>query len=122
MAIYHYSAQIISRSEGRSSVAAAAYRSGSRLQDERTGLTHDFSRKDGIAYSEILAPTNAPAWVKDRAALWNAVEAVERRRDAQLSREINIALPIELTLSQQIELTRSFVAEGFVARGMFVPA
>lgn len=118
MAIYRFSAAIISRAKGRSSVAAAAYRSGSELVDERTGAVHDYTRKSDIQHSEILAPEGAPDWVQDRAALWNAVEAVERRKDAQLAREVQIALPRELNADRQIALLRGFVRDEFVARGM----
>ncbi|QQE76754.1 MobA/MobL family protein (plasmid) [Brevibacillus composti] len=117
MAIYHFSVQVISRSQGRSAVAAAAYRAGERLQDERYGHTYDYTKKN-VAERAIAAPENAPAWVKDREQLWNAVEAAEKRKDAQLCREINIALPRELTALQQRELVSTFVTEQFVKRGM----
>ncbi|MBB5712786.1 MobQ family relaxase [Sphingomonas xinjiangensis] len=118
MAIYRFSAAIISRAKGRSSVAAAAYRSGSQLADERTGAVHDYTRKSDIQHSEILAPEGAPDWSLDRAALWNAVEAGERRKDAQLAREVQLALPRELNADRQIALLRGFVRSEFVARGM----
>lgn len=118
MAIYHLSAKIVSRSTGRSAVAAAAYRSGSQLRDERTGQNHDYTRKGGVAHSEIVAPDNAPDWMRDRAALWNAVERVEKRRDAQLAREIEVALPRELAPERCIDLVRGFVRTEFVDRGM----
>lgn len=118
VAIYHLSAKVISRSSGRSAVAAAAYRHGERLIDQRQGRECDYSRKGGIEHSEILAPDNAPAWMRDRGQLWNAVEAVEKRRDAQLSREIELALPHELSADQRRELVRAFVRDQFVSRGM----
>lgn len=118
MAIYRFSAAIISRAKGRSSVAAAAYRSGAELVDERTGAVHDYTRKSDIQHSEIMAPEGAPDWSLDRPALWNAVEAVERRKDAQLAREVQLALPRELDADRQIALLRGFVREEFVARGM----
>lgn len=118
MADYRLSAKIIGRSSGRSSVAAAAYRSGAELHDERTGLDHDFTRKGGVLHSEILAPDNAPDWMKDRAKLWNAVEAVERRKDAQLAREIQLSLPHEMDERQRHELLFGFVQSHFVDRGM----
>lgn len=118
MAIYHLSAKIVSRSTGRSSVAAAAYRSGSRLRDERTGHDHDYTRKGGVEHSEIVAPENAPDWMLDRATLWNTVERVEKRRDAQLAREIEVALPRELAVDSRAELVRGFVQTEFVDRGM----
>lgn len=118
MAIYHFSAQIISRAKGRCSVAAAAYRSGKKLNDERTGLGFDYTRKTGIKHTEILTPPSAPAWASDREKLWNEVEKIEKRKDAQLAREVNIALPRELKIEQQIELTREFVKDNFINKGM----
>ena len=118
MAIYHLSAKVISRAGGRSSVAAAAYRTAGRLRDDRQGLEHDYSRKGGVVHSEIMAPENAPDWMRDRDQLWNAVEAVEKRRDAQLAREIEVALPRELDRSARLELLRGFVGREFVVRGM----
>ena len=118
MAIYHLSAKVISRAGGRSSVAAAAYRTAGRLRDDRQGLEHDYSRKGGVVHSEIMAPENAPDWMRDRDQLWNAVEAVEKRRDAQLAREIEVALPRELDRGERLELLRGFVQREFVDRGM----
>lgn len=118
MAIYHLSAKVISRAGGRSSVAAAAYRTAGRLRDERQGLEHDYSRKGGVVHAEIMAPENAPGWMRDRDQLWNAVEAVEKRRDAQLAREIEVALPRELDHDEHLELLRGFVQREFVDRGM----
>ena len=118
MAIYHLSAKVIGRAAGRSSVAAAAYRSGERLRDERQDVEHDYTRKGGVVHAEIMAPANAPAWMRDRTRLWNAVEAVERRRDSQLAREIEVALPRELSPPERLELVRGFVERQFVARGM----
>jgi Ti-type conjugative transfer relaxase TraA len=118
MAIYHFSAQIIGRSTGRSAVAAAAYRSGERLRDERLERDHDFRAKGGVVHSEVLLPEGASEEWSDRERLWNDVEAAELRRDAQLAREIELALPVELDQHQGIELVRDFVREEFVARGM----
>ena len=118
MAIYHLSAKVISRAGGRSSVAAAAYRTAGRLRDDRQGLEHDYSRKGGVVHAEIMAPENAPDWMRDRDQLWNAVEAVEKRRDAQLAREIEVALPRELDRGARLELLRGFVQREFVDRGM----
>jgi Ti-type conjugative transfer relaxase TraA len=120
MAIYHLSAKVISRAAGQSVVASAAYRSAERLHDRRLDQSFDYEAKRGVAHVEILAPEGAPAWATDRQALWNAVEAVERRKDAQLAREIEIALPVELDLDQQIELTRAFAREAFLSHGMVV--
>lgn len=118
MAIYHFSSQIISRSKGSSSVASSAYRAGEKIQDERTGLEHDYTKKTGIEYTEILTPSKVPSWATDRSRIWNEVEAAEKRKDAQLSREINIALPKELNKDQQIELVKDFVKDTFVDKGM----
>lgn len=118
MAIYHLSAKVIGRKGGRSCVAAAAYRAGGRLRDERQGIEHDYSRKGGVVHAEVLAPENAPDWMRDRARLWNAVEAVEQRKDAQLAREIEVALPRELVRGERLELLRGFVQREFVDRGM----
>lgn len=94
MAIYHLSMKIISRSSGYSAVASAAYRSGSLMLDERTGLTHDYTRKSGVAEAVILTPATAPVWCTNRAELWNAVEKAERRKNSQLAREIELAIPV----------------------------
>lgn len=118
MAIFHLSAKMVSRATGRSSVAAAAYRSGQALTDGRQGQVHDYTRKRGVVHSEIVAPDNTPAWMHDREQLWNAVERVERRKDAQLARDLEIALPRELTRDHQIELVRGFVTDQFVHHGM----
>lgn len=118
MADYRLSANIIKRSKGQSSVAAAAYRAAMRLDDVRTGITHNYTRKRGVVHAEILAPEQSPEWVFDRAELWNAVETIERRKDAQLSREIQLSLPYELTDAQRLELVRGYVQEQFVSQGM----
>jgi Ti-type conjugative transfer relaxase TraA len=118
MAIYHLTAKLVKRAEGRNAVASAAYRSGSMLYEQATGITHDYRDKEGVEHTEILAPDGAPAWVHDREALWNAVEAAENRRDAQVAREIEIGLPIELNKSEHIALLRDFTRREFVAKGM----
>jgi Ti-type conjugative transfer relaxase TraA len=118
MAIYHFHAKMVKRAEGQSVIAGAAYRSGSKLYEESTGITHDYTHKQGVEHSEILAPTGAPEWVFDRATLWNAVEAAEKRKDAQVAREIEVGLPIELEDNEQIALVRDFVRREFISRGM----
>jgi ATP-dependent exoDNAse (exonuclease V) alpha subunit len=118
LAIYHHSIKIISRGKGKSAVAAAAYRAGETLTNEYDGITHDYTRKGGIVHAEILLPENAPSEYKDRATLWNAVEKAERYKTAQLAREIEIALPVELTQEQSLELVRAYVKENFVKAGM----
>lgn len=118
MAIYHLSMKIISRNSGYSAVASAAYRSGSLMLDERTGLTHDYTRKSGVAEAVILTPATAPAWCTNRAELWNAVEKAERRKNSQLAREIELAIPRELPQDAARETVLAFVRENFVSQGM----
>jgi Ti-type conjugative transfer relaxase TraA len=118
MAIYHLHVKVIGRKSGSSAVASAAYRSGSRLRDERLDRSHDFSAKRGVVHSEVLLPENAPAVWKDRERLWNDVEVFEVRKDAQLAREVEFAIPREMTRAQGIELARDFVRGEFVDRGM----
>ena len=118
VAIYHCSIKIISRGKGKSAVAAAAYRAGQTLTNEYDGVTHDYTRKGGIVHTEILLPDNAPPEYADRAVLWNAVEKIEKAKNAQLAREIEIALPVELTKEQNISLVREYVKQHFVAAGM----
>ena len=110
--------KIISRSKGKSSVGASAYRSGEKLYNERDGLEHDYTRKKGVVYKEILAPINAPSWATNREKLWNEVEKIEKSKNSQLAREIDVALPIELSLEKQIDLLREYVQEIFVNNGM----
>ncbi|MHA6767003.1 Ti-type conjugative transfer relaxase TraA [Sphingobium ummariense] len=118
MAIYHFSAKVISRAAGSSAVAAAAYRSASRLRDDRLDRSHDFSNKAGVVHSEVLLPDGAPEEWRDREQLWNDVEAAELRKDAQLAREIEFAIPREMSQADGIELARDFVRREFVDRGM----
>ncbi|GGC06608.1 hypothetical protein GCM10011494_26530 [Novosphingobium endophyticum] len=118
MAIYHFSVQVIGRKAGRSAVSAAAYRAGQRLHDERLDRTHDFRARSGVEHSEILLPEGAPERFLDREQLWNEVEAVEVRKDAQLAREVEFAIPREMTRADGIELARDFVQTEFVDRGM----
>jgi Ti-type conjugative transfer relaxase TraA len=118
MAIYHFSAKVISRAVGSSALASAAYRSASRLHDQRLDRHHDFSNKTGVVHSEVLLPDGAPEHLSDRETLWNAVEAAELRKDAQLAREIEFAIPRELSQEQGIALARDFVRAEFVDRGM----
>src|SRR5256885_16548221 len=95
MAIYHLHVKVIGRKAGSSAVASAAYRSASRLRDERLDRSHDFSAKRGVVHSEVLLPENAPEAWSDRERLWNDVEAFEVRKDAQLAREVEFALRSE---------------------------
>ena len=117
-AFYHFSMKIISRGKGKSAVSAAAYRSGQKLTNEYDGLTHDYTRKGGVVHTEILLPEHAPHEYTDRSTLWNAVEKVEKAKNSQLAREIEISLPNKLPLSENIELARRFVQETFVSKGM----
>lgn len=117
MAIYHFSAKVISRSKGQSSVKSAAYRSGERLHDERTGETKKYKR-EVQPETMIFAPSHAPEWVHDRNRLWNEVEKIEKRKDAQLAREVEVSLPRELSNKQQKELIINYVQEQFVNKGM----
>ena len=118
MAIYHLCIKIISRGKGKSAVAASAYRSGEKIKNEYDGIVHDFTRKGGIAHTEILLPQNAPQEFSDRGTLWNSVEKIEKSKNSQLAREIEIALPKELDREKQIELVRNYVKENFVDVGM----
>ncbi|MBY2994634.1 Ti-type conjugative transfer relaxase TraA [Rhizobium leguminosarum] len=109
MAIYHLSMKPIARSAGRSAVASAAYRAAERLTNERDGLTHDFSNRKGVEHAEIVLPARSSAyWAMKRSALWNAAERAEKRSDARIAREFEIALPHELTAEQRLALTRAF--------------
>ena len=99
-------------------MASAAYRSASRLYDQRLDRHHDFTGKSGVVHSEVMTPDDAPEEFRERERLWNAVEAAEKRKDAQLAREIEFAIPRELDQTQGIELARDFVEQEFVAHGM----
>ena len=118
IAIFHCPIQIIKRSRGRSVVEAAAYRSGEKLTNEWDGRTHDYTRKGGIIHTEIILPANAPREFSDRAALWNSVEMSEKAANAQLAREVEVALPNELNREEQLKLVREFVKDTFVDAGM----
>jgi len=128
VAITHFTPQLISRGEGRSAVAAAAYRHCARMENEREGRVADFSRKPGMVHDEFVLPADAPDWARaliaDRSvagaseAFWNEVEAFETRKDAQLAKEFILALPRELTTEQNIAMMREFVAEHVSSRGL----
>ncbi|MUZ74898.1 Ti-type conjugative transfer relaxase TraA [Agrobacterium vitis] len=112
MAIYHLSSKPIARNGGRSAVAAIAYRTATMLLNERDGLVHDFTRKQGVEHAEIVLPEGIDAaWALDRSALWNAVEHSEKRKDARLAREFEIALPHELSSAERLSLTRDFARD-----------
>ena len=118
MAIYHMSIKITSRGKGKSAVAAAAYRAGENIFCEYDGRINDYTKKSGIIHTEILLPENAPPEYVDRAVLWNAVEKIEKAKNSQLAREIELALPVELTQEQHLSLVREYVKENFVEQGM----
>lgn len=118
MAIYHLHVKVIGRKAGSSAVASAAYRSASRMRDERIDRVQDFSAKRGVVHSEVLLPENAPEQWSDHERLWNDVEAFEVRKDAQLAREVEFAIPREMTERQGIALARDFVQSEFVDQGM----
>jgi len=118
MAIFHMNIQIISRGKGKSAVAAAAYRAGENIKNEYNGRTHNYTHKSGVTHKEILLPDNAPEIFKDRSILWNSVEQIDRNNNAQLAREIEFALPVELSMEQNILLAHEYVQKYFVAHGM----
>jgi ATP-dependent exoDNAse (exonuclease V) alpha subunit len=115
VAIYYFQTTSISRGAGRSAIAAAAYRAGERLRDERTGLLHNYSRREDVSHKEILLPAHLRgadgAWAQDRANLWNAAERAERQRNSRVAREYQVALPLELDGERRLQLARSFAQE-----------
>ena len=120
MALFSMRVQQIKRSNGQSPIAAAAYRAGERLHDERQGMTHDYSRKSGVVHKEIMLPENAPGWARklSRESLWNMVDKMERRKDSQTAREIRIMIPRELDPASRVRVVREFVQANFTAKGM----
>ena len=120
MALYHFCAKQVKRSAGQSVVAASAYRAGEKLYCDYYGQTFDYTHKGGVVHQEIILPENAPREYSDRATLWNAVEQVEKNKNAQLAYSFDIALQNELSMEENISLVRTFVTENFVSRGMIV--
>ena len=118
IANYHLNIKVFSRGKGASAVAKAAYRAAEMLISEYSGAVHDYTRKQGIVHTEILLPDHAPLEFSDRSVLWNAVEMSERNSNAQLAREIEFSLPVELSREQNIILAREFVMNTFVENGM----
>jgi ATP-dependent exoDNAse (exonuclease V) alpha subunit len=118
MAIYHCSIKIFSRGKGESAIAKAAYRAAEAIKSEHDGNTYDYTRKRGIVHKEVLLPKHAPAEYADRKILWNAVEKTERNCNAQLAREIEVSLPVELTQEQNIDLIQEYIKRNFVEQGM----
>ena len=109
---------MLQRSKGKSVVGAAAYRSGTKLVNEWDGMPHDYTRKGGVVHSEIMLPAHAPPEFQDRSILWNSVEQIEKSKDSQLAREVEVALPVELSREQQLSLVRTYVKDNFVDKGM----
>lgn len=120
MALYHFHVEQIKRSEGRTAVASAAYRAGEKLHNLWDGETHDYTRKGGVILTEIFLPEHAPKRLSDRYTLWNEVEQMEKRADAQLAYSFDIALQNEFSLDENIALAREYVQEYFVSDGMIV--
>ncbi len=118
MAIFHCQIKIISRGKGKTATAAAAYRSGTKIVDDELGKTHDYTRKGGVAFSEILLCVNAPSKYSDRQTLWNEVQKIEKQKNAQLCREVEVALPIEFSHNEQIEVVREYIKKNFTDKGM----
>ena len=118
MAIFHCQIKIISRGKGKTATAAAAYRSGTKIVDDEFGKTHDYTRKRGVAFSEILLCVNAPSKYSDRQTLWNEVQKIEKQKNAQLCREVEVALPIEFSRNEQIEVVREYIKKNFTDKGM----
>ena len=121
MALYHLSVKPVSRGGGRSAVACAAYRSADELRDERQGVTHDYTRKQGVEETLLLAPAEA-AWALEREALWNAAEAAEKRKDARVAREYELALPCELDRKERRALVEAFAGALVERYGVAVDA
>ena len=122
MAIYHLEAKVVGRGAGRSAVAASAYLSCSRLYNDYDGIQHDYTKKQGLVWQEVFLPEYAPQEWQDREKLWNAVEEVETAKDSRLAREFVVALPIELSREEQIELLQDFIRKQFVSDGMCADA
>ena len=118
MSIYHLEAKVVSRGSGRSAVAASAYQSCSRMLNDYDGIQHDYTRKRGLVYEQILLPPAAPQEWQDREKLWNAVEAAETAKDSRLARQIIVALPVELGRAGWVELLTRYIQDDFVLQGM----
>ena len=118
MAIFHCSIKIISRSAGRSATSASAYRAGTKVYDDELGETFDYTKKRGVVFSEVLLCANAPQEFTDREKMWNSVQAIEKAKNSQLCREVEVALPVELSREEQIKLVREYIQENFTSKGM----
>ena len=118
MAIYHMQAKVVSRGSGRSAVAASAYMSCSRMYNDYDGIQHDYTRKHGLIYQEVMLPPMAPLEWNDLEQLWNTVEETEKTKDSRLAREFVVALPVELDKNSNISLLQDFIKKNFVDMGM----
>jgi len=118
IAIYHFEAKVISRSEGRSAVAAAAYISCDKIYNDYDGVQHDYTKKQGLVWEHVFLPHNAPSEWSDRAVLWNAVEEAEKSKDSRFAREFVVALPVELKKVEWVKLLSEFIKNNFVSDGM----
>lgn len=120
MALYYFHVDQVKRSEGRSAVASAAYRSGEKLHNLWDGETHDYTKKGGVVFTKIMLPPNAPEQFSDRSTLWNNLEQFEKRGDAQFAYSFDVAMQNEFTTKENIEYARQFVREQFLSVGMIV--
>jgi len=118
MEVIHHHCKIVKRSAGKSAVAAAAYRAGERLHNKYDGMTHDYTRRRGVVYTDILLPSHAPKSFMDRGTLWNSVEQVEKASNSQLAREVEFSLPNNLDRKTQIQMVRRHVQTQFASKGM----
>mgnify|MGYP000894495336 FL=1 len=117
---FHFSVNIISRGKGKSAVASAAYISGEKIKNEWDGVTHDYTRKQGVISKEIFLPDHAPKEYKDRKTLWNSVELFEKNSNAQLTRNFIISLPKELSIEENKKMIEEYIQTNFVKEGMIV--
>ena len=117
---FHFSVNIISRGKGKSAVASAAYISGEKIKNEWDGVTHGYTKKQGVISKEIFLPDQAPKKYKDRKTLWNSVELFEKNSNAQLARNFIISLPKELSIEENKKMIEEYVQNNFVKEGMIV--
>ena len=122
MAIYHFSMKTFSRSKGQTATASIAYRSGEKIECDREGRTHDYTKKTGVEHSELFLPPNSPEWANDRSTLWNNVERAEKRKNSTVAREFEVALPCELSKEQRIALVADFARQIVDRHGCAVDA
>lgn len=122
MAIYHFSMKTFSRSKGQTATASMAYRSGTKIECDREGRTHDYTKKSGVEHTEVFLPPNSPEWANDRPSLWNNVERAEKRKNSTVAREFEVALPCELDKEQRIALVANFAQQIVERHGCAVDA